>query len=159
MKIITIGKRLIPDQQIALIEPFDPTSNPEFKPEKDFKARVILLNRDTVLTETPLEAFAEANGFYLLPGESVAVNPTLVFRVETFTPTESFRPEKGYRSRIKWRDPEGNEQSKLLVMEPEAVVFELSRRGNAAAESKKTPERPARKRRSARSAEAAKAEQ
>ena len=38
--VITVGKRLLPVEQIALVEPFDPTSNPDFKPEKQFKARV-----------------------------------------------------------------------------------------------------------------------
>ena len=51
MKVVTIGKRLIPVGQVAFVEPFDPASNPEFKPEKDFKARVVLLNRDVVLSE------------------------------------------------------------------------------------------------------------
>jgi hypothetical protein len=36
MQIITIGKRLVPAEQIALVEPFDPASNPEFKPEKTY---------------------------------------------------------------------------------------------------------------------------
>jgi hypothetical protein len=51
MKVITIGKRLVPAEQVAFVEPFDPSSNPEFKPEKDFKGRVVLLNREIVLTE------------------------------------------------------------------------------------------------------------
>lgn len=61
--VITLGKRLLPIEQIALVEPFDPSSNPDFKPEKDFKARVVLLNRDTVLTETSPQEFAAAQGF------------------------------------------------------------------------------------------------
>jgi hypothetical protein len=51
MQVVTLGKKLIPIEQIAFIEAFDPASNPEFKPERDFKGRVVLLNRDTVLTE------------------------------------------------------------------------------------------------------------
>ena len=156
MQIITIGKRLVPAEQIALVEPFDPASNPEFKPEKTYLARVVLLNRDTVLTETSPQAFAEANGFHLLADENIAINPSMAFSVETFTPTESFKPQKGYSTRIKWRDPDGNEQSKLLVMEPEAVVLELSRRGaKPAEETKPLPQRPARSRRRARTTEAA----
>ena len=54
--VITIGKRLVPVEQIAFVEPFDPTSNPEFKPEKVFKARIVLLNRDIVLTELAARA-------------------------------------------------------------------------------------------------------
>jgi hypothetical protein len=61
--VITVGKRLLPVEQIALVEPFDPTSNPEFKPEKNFKARVVLLNRDTVLTEVSPQEFAGSGLF------------------------------------------------------------------------------------------------
>jgi hypothetical protein len=159
MNIITIRKRLVTAEQIALVEPFDPESNPEFKPEKDYKARVVLLNRDTVLLQTSPQEFSETNGFHFLADENVAVSPTMAFRVETFMPTENFKPKKEYRSRIKWRDPDGNDQSKLLVMEPEAVVFELSRRGaERPSESKPAPRRPARRRRSVRTVEAAKPE-
>ena len=90
----------------------------------------------------------------MLAEDNVAINPTIAFRVETFEPTENFKPEKGYRSRIKWRDPDGNEQSKLLVMEPEILVYELSSRGSKrTVESNRSPERPARTRRKARDAE------
>ncbi|GLR90895.1 hypothetical protein [Bradyrhizobium iriomotense] len=37
MKVITIGKKLVPVEQVAFVEPFDPAANPEFKPEKDYK--------------------------------------------------------------------------------------------------------------------------
>jgi hypothetical protein len=158
MNIITIGKKLIPVEQIAYVEAFDPTANPEFKPEKDFKARLALLNRDVVLMENSPEEFSEANGFHLLAEDNVAVNPSLAFRVETFAPTEDFKPGKPYRTRIKWRDTNGSEQSKLLVMEPETVVAELSQRGaNRPANSKGSPRRPERTRRRPRNVEAARA--
>jgi hypothetical protein len=35
--VITIGKRLVPAAHVAFVEPFDPSSNPEFRPEKDFE--------------------------------------------------------------------------------------------------------------------------
>lgn len=156
MNIITIGKRLIPAKQIAFVEPFDPASNPEFKPEREFKARLVLLNRDTVLLETSPQEFSEANGFPMLAEDNIAINPSIAFRVETFAPTENFKPEKGYRSRIKWRDPDGNEQSKLLIMEPEALVYELSNRGaKRTVDSTRSPERPARTRRRSRDSEPA----
>jgi hypothetical protein len=47
MNIITIGKRLISIEQIAFVELFEPSSNPNFKPERDFKGRVILRRADT----------------------------------------------------------------------------------------------------------------
>jgi hypothetical protein len=154
MQIITFGKRLVPAEQIALVEPFDPSSNSEFRPERTFSARVVLLNRDTILTEASVQAFAEENGFYLLGDEKIAVNATMAFAIETFTPSESFKPEKAYKSRIKWRDRDGNDQSKLLLMEPETVVLELSRRGGKASEEPMPlPQRPTRRRRT-RAAEA-----
>jgi hypothetical protein len=55
--VIALGKRLLRVEQIALVELFDPSSNSDFKPEKEFKARVVLLNRDTVLTETSPQEF------------------------------------------------------------------------------------------------------
>ena len=43
--IISIGRQLLPIENIALVEPFDRNVNPEFKPLKDFKSRVVQLNR------------------------------------------------------------------------------------------------------------------
>jgi hypothetical protein len=156
MNIITIGKRLIPVEQIAYVEAFDPAANPEFKPEKDFKARLVLLNRDVVLSENSPKDFSEANDFHLLVEDNVAVNPSLAFRVEMFAPTENFKPGKAYRTRIKWRDTNGNEYSKLLVMEPETVIAELSQRGaNRAMGLKRSPRRPQNKKRGPRNVEPA----
>ena len=77
MTILTIGKRLISLDQIAYVEPFDPAANPEFKPDKNFKARLVLLNRDVVLTESSPKEFSDANGFHLLEEDNVAVSPSL----------------------------------------------------------------------------------
>jgi hypothetical protein len=128
MNVITIGKRLVPAEQIALVEPFDPASNPEFQSDKAFKGRVVLLNRDTVLTEMTPREFAEAYGLRLLAEDNIAVSQTVAFRVEIFTPTETFKPERAYLTRLKWFDPDGNAHSKLLVTEPQIVIEELTRR-------------------------------
>ena len=84
MQVITIGKRLVPADQIAFVEAFDPARNPEFKTDKDFKGRVVLLNRDTVLTEMTPQDFAATHGLYLLAEDNVAISKTLAFRVEIF---------------------------------------------------------------------------
>ena len=42
--VITIGKRSLPLEQVAFVEPFDPASNPDFKSDKPFKTRVVLLS-------------------------------------------------------------------------------------------------------------------
>jgi hypothetical protein len=145
--VVTIGRRLVPVEHIALVEPFDPASNPEFKPEKPFKARVVLLNRDTVLTESAPQEFVETHGFRMLAEDNVATNPALTFRVETFEPTETFKPSKPYLTRLKWRDPDGNEQSKLLLTKPETVIA-IALRGEAEAgpDRKTIPRRPTRPR-------------
>ena len=140
--VVTIGRRLLPLEQIALVEPFDPTTNPDFKSDRPFKARLVLINRETVLAEfTPAE-FAEAHRFGVLNEDDVAVNPTVAFRVETFTPTEAFRPEKAYETRLKWRDLDGNEHSKLLLTKPETVFSIAVRRGSERRPEAKTLRRP-----------------
>ena len=125
MKVITIGKRLISAEQIAFVEPFDPNANPDFKPEKDFKGRIVLLNRDAVLTEETPAAFAEAHALHLFAEDDVAVNRAIVYKIEIFEPTESFNPTKPYKTRLKWSDASGAEQSKLLVTPPETVIAEI----------------------------------
>jgi len=51
MTTITLGRRLVPLEQIALVEPFDPSANPRMQTDRPFKARVVLINRDSILTE------------------------------------------------------------------------------------------------------------
>jgi hypothetical protein len=48
-KVITVGKRLVPVGQIGFVEPFDPTANPEFKPEKEFKLSLANPHRELAL--------------------------------------------------------------------------------------------------------------
>ena len=93
-KVITIGKRLVPATEITFVEPFDPAANPQFKPDKDFKTRVVLHDRDVVLTEQTVQAFAEEHGLYLLAQDEVAINREVVFKIEIFEPTEKFSPTK-----------------------------------------------------------------
>ena len=155
--VITIGKRLVPVEQIAFVEPFDPTSNPEFKPEKAFKARVVLLNRDIVLTELAPQEFADTQGFQMLAEDNIAANPAISFRVESFEPSESFNPTKPYQTRLKWRDQDDNEQSKLLLSKPETVIAVVLRGGaESAPKRREQGDQPARarapRRRSRRSA-------
>jgi hypothetical protein len=148
--VITIGKRLVPVEQIAFVEPFDPASNPDFKSDKPFKARVVLLNRDTMLTEAATAEFADAHGFRMLAEDDMAVNPAISFRVETFAPSENFKPEKRYATRLKWRDLAGDEHSKLLLSNPETVIaiavrHEAEPRFDAMPSSRPIRSRPARR--------------
>jgi hypothetical protein len=108
--IIAIGRKRVPVEEIALVEPFEPPAEqppPRFTSGKHFKARVVLIDRYNVLTEDTVEVFAEANKFRRLPQDNVATNPAVRFRVETFEPSEGFQPRKPYQSRLKWRDQDG----------------------------------------------------
>jgi len=122
MSTITIGRSLIPVEHIALVEVYDPTANPRFQTERQFQTRVVLINRESVLTEERWQAFAETHGFRMLPEDQVATNPAVDFRVQTFAPTAGFQPTKPYVTRLLWRDRDGNDQSKLLVTEAMSVV-------------------------------------
>jgi hypothetical protein len=142
--VVTIGRKLIPADQIALVEPFDGTNNPDFKPERPFKARVVLVNRDTLLSELSPQEFAGLQDYQMLDEDAIAVNPAIAFQVETFTPSETFNPAKAYMTRLKWRDHDGNDQSKLLLTEPEAVIGVVHRRDTAPRNP--MPQRPPRAR-------------
>lgn len=119
---VTFGKRLVPVEQIALIEPFDPLANPKMQSGRPFKARVVLVNRDSILSEESPAAFAEKHGFRFLPEDGVYTNPALQFGVEVFEPAGDFQPTKRYLSRLGWRGPDGNTHSKLLLTKPDDVL-------------------------------------
>jgi hypothetical protein len=74
--IIAIGRKRIPIEEIALVEPFEPPTEqpPRFASDKEFKTRVVLIDRYSVLTEETVEAFAEANKFRWLPDDNAATN-------------------------------------------------------------------------------------
>jgi hypothetical protein len=124
MTTITIGKRLIPLEHIALLEQFDASQQQRMQSARPFKTRLLLLNRDSVLSEEPLELLAEQNGFRMLSSDNIATNPAILFSVEGFDGEASgdFKPAKAYRSRLLWRDPSGKAQSKLLLAAPEDVL-------------------------------------
>jgi hypothetical protein len=111
----------------VFVEPFDPATNPQLKSDKAFKARVVLINRDTVLTERTVQELAEAQAFRMLADDNIAANHRIAFSVESFSPTDSFKPTRPYLTRLKWRDLDGNEQSKLLLTKPETVIAVLLR--------------------------------
>jgi hypothetical protein len=50
---------------------------PRFTSDKDFKARVVLIDRYNVLTEDTVEAFAETNKFRRLPDDRTPLGVTL----------------------------------------------------------------------------------
>lgn len=162
--VVTIGKRLIPIEHIAFVEPYDPSTNPKLQTSRDYKARIVMINRDSVLTEQTPEQFAEAHSFRTLQSDQIGTNPSVSFRVETFEPAEGFTPSKPFATRLLWRDRDGNDQSKLLLAAPETVLAVVVR-GEADAQAA-SPEvasslpqedimrRPSRRRQAVASAEA-----
>jgi hypothetical protein len=135
MTTITIGKRLVPLEHIALFEPFDPANQQKMRSDKPFQTRIVLVNRESVLTEEALSALAEQNGFRMLAEDNVAANPAVLFSVEAFEASGDFQPTKPYRSRLLWRDPTGKAQSKLLLTAPEDVLALVVRGGVMSAAS------------------------
>lgn len=119
---VTFGRRLVPVEQIALVEPFDPSANPKMQSRRPFKARVVLLNRDSILSEEAPATFAEAHGFRFLLEDGTFTNPNVRFGVEVFEPAKDFQPTKAYATRIGWRDLDGNSHSKLLLTKPDDVL-------------------------------------
>ena len=63
-QIITIGKRLTPKEHIALVEPFDTSGQSKFNPTRDYRGRVVLLNRDSILIETDVDSEEKARKYY-----------------------------------------------------------------------------------------------
>jgi hypothetical protein len=121
--VVRASKHLIPVEKIVLFEPFVPPADPTtFASTKDFKGRIVLLDKMSVLTEETPEDLAVANGFRMIVTDRVATNPAVQFNVETFAPAEHFQPTKAYLSRLTWRDGDGNVQSKLLLASPELVL-------------------------------------
>jgi hypothetical protein len=88
-----------------------------------------MVNRESVLTEEKPQAFAATNGFRMLQMDGVATNPAVHFRVESFAPAEGFTPGKAYATWLLWRDLDGNDQSKLLLSDPETVLAVAVRGG------------------------------
>src|SRR5258708_40072131 len=78
--VITIGRVLVPVEQIAYVEAFEPPADGRIKPDKPYNSRIVLLNRETVLCEATPPEFADANGFRLLPRDNVATTHAIDVR-------------------------------------------------------------------------------
>ncbi|PJG53784.1 hypothetical protein CVM73_18870 [Bradyrhizobium forestalis] len=124
---IQVGRRIVPIEQIALIEPFDRETQKNMRSDRTFRSRIVLLNRDSVLSESDSLALAEEHAFRILLKDNVATNPAVSFSVETFEPTASLQPSKPFASRLMWRDERGDVQSKLLLTEVEDLIATVVR--------------------------------
>ena len=127
--IIAIGRKRFPIEEIALVEPFQPPAEPppRFTSDKDFKARVVLIDRYNVLTEDTVEAFAEANKFRRLcrdqPGDPVSGRDLRAFGGFSATQTLSVPPQMA-RS--------GRQRAKQAVADKTETVIAVVLRGEAA---------------------------
>jgi hypothetical protein len=143
---LTIGRRFVPLEHIALLEPYTPNEHGRMQSERPFKTRVVLIDRDSVLSEEPLAALAERHAFRMLNDEGLATNPAVRFAVEAFEPREGFTPTKPFKTRLLWRDHDGEPQSKLLLTEPETVLA-IAVRGESAPQAAQVGRRTATRRR------------
>jgi hypothetical protein len=127
MTTLNIGKRLVPLEHIVLVEPFDPSTQTRMQSDKPFQTRVVLLDRENILSEEPLATFVDKHGFRRLSEDGIAANPNIYFRVEAYEAQEDFKTTKPYRSRLLWRGPEGQSVSKLLLASPENALAVIVR--------------------------------
>ena len=125
--VIEIRGKQISAALIALIEPFDPTTNTLIPEPERFAGRVRMLDGTSLLTEQTPAAFARANGFRSLgTPDNIATNPAIAYRVEEFDLAKAqernpeFKPEKSYASRLSWGKG-GKGQSVLLENDVETV--------------------------------------
>jgi hypothetical protein len=155
--VIRIAKRLIPIERIALFEPFVISTDQGLRSTKEFKARIVLLDKVSILAEETPEQLGVAHRFRMVAADRVATNPAVSFQVETFEPAEHFKPTRPFLSRLSWHDQDGNTQSKLLLAPPETVLAVVVR-GEEAVEAEEgseaetpapTAKRSARRRRTA----------
>ncbi len=145
---IHIGKRFVPLEHIVLLEPFDPSTQSRIQSERPFQTRIVLIDRDSVLSEEPLAKLAERHAFRILADDGIAVSPMVHFTVEAFEQKEGFTPNKPYKSRLLWRNPSQAFESKLLLTDPEALLA-VAVRGQAAepTEGQQAPQAVRRRRR------------
>ena len=76
--VIRIAKRLIPIEQIALFEPFIAPTDPPLRTEKEFKARIVLLDRVSILSEETPKNWQKRTPFDLLT--RIALRRTRLWR-------------------------------------------------------------------------------
>jgi len=122
---ITVGKRLIPLEQVAFVERYEPRETGGIQSSRTFHSRLVLTNRDSTLLEETPQQFANQYGFRFIEADDLCINRLVYYAVETFSSDEDFSPSKAYLTRLRWKD-NGAEHSKLLVTPPEAVLAAIT---------------------------------
>jgi hypothetical protein len=124
---LIVGRRQIPRSSVALVEPCSFPDDSISRPTAHVYGRVVLINRDSILVGEYPVSFSRVHGFCWLSTDQAGLNPDVSFRVQDFLPPVGFVPSRAFASRVVWRDQDGNEQSKLLLSEPNTVLEALSR--------------------------------
>lgn len=139
---IRVGKRLVPAEHIALLEPFVPSAQSPINSDKPFQTRIVLLDRESVLSEDAMDPLAESLSMKVIASERVAISRKLRFTIEGFAPSEGFKPTKDYKSRLVWRDLDGQPQSKLMLSEPDLLLAIAVRGDDQETDQQETPRLP-----------------
>jgi hypothetical protein len=121
--IIQTGRHHIPLPHIVCVESWDPgKQRADFKTDRPYRSRIILRTRnETHLCEELPEDFVTRYGFRYLVTEQIAINPAIKFRVETYVPN-GLQTTKDFKTRLRWRDMDGEWQSRLLETPAEVVA-------------------------------------
>ncbi|MGA2998763.1 hypothetical protein [Bradyrhizobium sp.] len=120
--VIQVARKILPIEQVVLVEPFVPPSDTPLRTTKEFLSRIVLLDRVSVLSEESPEDLAQSISFRFVTLDRVGTNPAIAFRLETFVPTDQFNPSRPYQSRLLWKDSEGNDRSKLMLAPPDELL-------------------------------------
>lgn len=121
--IIRVAKRLIPVEEIALVEPFViSATTPPLRTTRDLRSRIVLIDKTRILSESSPEDLGSANGFRFIDADRVATNPAVRFWVEVFEAAPDFVSTRPFLSRLLWRDQNGRVQSRLLTAPAETVL-------------------------------------
>jgi hypothetical protein len=145
--VIQVARKILPIEQVVLIEPFVPPSDTPLRTTKEFLSRIVLLDRVSVLSEQSPEELSQASGFRFVTVDRVGTNPAIFFRLERFVPTDLFNPSRPFQSRLLWKDSEGNDRSKLMLAPPEEILAVVIR-GEIDRQEPATNDAPARRRKS-----------
>jgi hypothetical protein len=77
--VIQVSRRIIPVEHVALVEPFVSDANAPLRSAREFKSRIVLLDKDSVLSEDTPAQLAKAHAFRMIAADQVATNPVVAY--------------------------------------------------------------------------------
>lgn len=133
-------------EDIVLVEPYVPSSEPPVKSGKTLKARIVRRIGRPFLTEMTPQEFAAQHDFRMLSEDDVAINPdrAMRFDVESFTAIG----DKPYLTRHTWPGPSPDRDGwKLLLADPKSVFAVVYGKNPESGPDRQNPsDRPVRRR-------------